>query len=286
MWTMIMTAALLTGASVQQSDTTFAVDPRGQLRLEDVRGDVTVHTWTRPEVRVGVDPDERRHLHVDAGSSTVRVGFDRPSAGDTDLQLTIPATMGVALTGTTADVHLIGVGGEVSVETVQGDIEVRGGNGMVRVHSVNGDITLADARGRIEAHAASGDLRLQNCSGEVTVELINGDLTLERIDASAVQASTVSGDIHFDGNIREGGHYALTSHSGDITMAVPENAGATITVQTFSGEFESAFPVRLTEQRRGQRFSFGVGSGSARVELQSFSGDIRLVRHGAASGEL
>ena len=45
MWTIIMAAALLTGAQGQQSDTTFAVDPHGQLRLEDIQGDVAIRTW-------------------------------------------------------------------------------------------------------------------------------------------------------------------------------------------------------------------------------------------------
>ena len=39
----------------------------------------------------------------------------------------------------------------------------------------------------------------------------------------------------------------------------------------------------LTE-RHGKRFDFTIGNGSARVELESFSGTIRLTRPGAHSG--
>jgi hypothetical protein len=53
-------------------------------------------------------------------------------------------------------------------------------------------------------------------------------------------------------------------------------------VSTFSGDFESDFPVPLRETRKGRRFSFSLGSGSAQVSLESFQGTIRLVRPGHA----
>ena len=57
-------------------------------------------------------------------------------------------------------------------------------------------------------------------------------------------------------------------------------ANATVSIATFNGEFESEFPVTLTEARKGKRFSFTLGSGSAQVTLESFQGTIRLVRPG------
>jgi hypothetical protein len=53
-----------------------------------------------------------------------------------------------------------------------------------------------------------------------------------------------------------------------------------VSVSTFQGDFESAFPVTLTEHR-GKRFDFTLGGGSARLDLESFGGTIRLVRPGA-----
>ncbi len=284
MWTMIVAAALLAGAQAQQSDTTFPVDPRGQLRLEDIQGNVSIRTWDEPRIRVGTGEEERRALRIDAGSSTVRVGFDRAEGGDGDLQLTIPATMGVRVSGTQGDVDAKGLQGEVSIEVVNGSIELTGGRGLVSLRSVQGDIEVHGVQGRMDFHTVAGDLEAADLSGDLVAESISGDVQLRTVNATDVQASTVSGDVTYDGSVRDGGHYVLKSHSGDVTFALPEGAGATITVETFSGDFESTFPVRLTEQRKGQRFSFGVGSGSARVELQSFSGDINLARHGAAVG--
>ena len=45
--------------------------------------------------------------------------------------------------------------------------------------------------------------------------------------------------------------------------------------------FEPWSPVTLTETRKGKRFNFTVGSGSAQVSLESFQGTVRLVRPGS-----
>jgi hypothetical protein len=51
----------------------------------------------------------------------------------------------------------------------------------------------------------------------------------------------------------------------------------TITVATFNGDFESDFPVTIMGTR-DKRFSFTIGDGSARLELETFGGSIRLRR--------
>jgi DUF4097 and DUF4098 domain-containing protein YvlB len=109
---------------------------------------------------------------------------------------------------------------------------------------------------------------------------VNGEIVLERVDATSLEATTVNGDVGYDGPIRNGGRYTLSSHNGDVTIAMAESSSATVSVSTFSGEFESEFPVTLRETRKGKRFSFTVGSGSAQVSLESFQGTVQLVRPG------
>jgi DUF4097 and DUF4098 domain-containing protein YvlB len=145
---------------------------------------------------------------------------------------------------------------------------------------VQGSVSLTGAKGRIDVHSVNEDVRVTNASGDITAETVNGEVVLERVDASGLSAETVNGDVGYDGPIRDGGRYSLSSHNGDITFAVPERASATITVSTFNGDFESDFPVPLRETRKGRRFSFGIGAGSAQVSLESFQGTIHLVRPG------
>jgi len=288
MWNAILAGVMLMASpAMQQTDTTVAVNPNGRLRMDDLHGDVVIHVWNRPEMRVHVSDADGARLRVSAGGPTVSVGLE-PAGGfwrgherSGDFELTIPATMSIAVSGPNGDVHIDGTEGEVSVETTSGDVQLRGGTRIVSIHAISGDVTVSQARARTEVHATSGDVQLTDVTGDLVVEAVSGDVTLRRIDATSVEATTVSGDMHYDGAVKDGGRYSLTSHSGDVTFAMPPGAGATIGVSTFSGDFDTDIPVQLTEQRQGKRFSFTLGSGGARVELQSFSGDIRLARPGA-----
>jgi hypothetical protein len=64
---------------------------------------------------------------------------------------------------------------------------------------------------------------------------------------------------------------------------------ATVFVRTFQGDFTADFPVQLPEGQNprsgSKRFNFTLGSGSARIELQSFGGDIVLARKTITSRE-
>ena len=80
-----------------------------------------------------------------------------------------------------------------------------------------------------------------------------------------------------------GGRYSLSSHNGDITLALPPTANASVAVSTFNGEFESDFPVTVSGGRKGKRFNFTLGNGGTPIELESFQGTIRLVRPGTVA---
>ncbi len=60
-------------------------------------------------------------------------------------------------------------------------------------------------------------------------------------------------------------------------------------MRTFQGDFAADFPVQLPEGQNARsgskRFNFTLGSGSARIELQSFGGDIVLARKAITSRE-
>ena len=91
----------------------------------------------------------------------------------------------------------------------------------------------------------------------------------------------MNGDIRYSGPIRNGGRYSLSTHNGDIRLTVAEGTNASVAVSTFSGEFESEFPVPLRGTRQGKGFNFTLGSGSAQVTLESFQCTIELVRPGS-----
>jgi len=268
-------------ALVQQIDTTVPARQGQRLVVDLYGGEVDVKTWARNAVRVEADPSSRTSVEIStAGDVEVRTEGRRGPPSAVDLHLTVPAWMGLDLSGVYTDVTVSGTRGPINVETVQGEVDVTGGDGLISLRSVQGSVRLKGAKGRISVNSVNEDVRVSDASGEIVAETVNGEIVLKRVDATSLEATTVNGDVGYDGPIRNGGRYTLSSHNGDVTIAMAESSSATVSVSTFSGEFESEFPVTLRETRKGKRFSFTVGSGSAQVSLESFQGTVQLVRPG------
>jgi DUF4097 and DUF4098 domain-containing protein YvlB len=278
----LASAALAALAFLQQIDTTVTAQQGQRLVVDSYGGEIAVKTWGRNAVRVEADPPARAEVQVSSSSAAVSVRSEgrRGPPASIDYTITVPTWMGLDLTGVYSDVKVEGVRGPITVQTVQGEVDVAGGEGTVSLRSVQGAVKLRGARGRIDVHSVNDEVRVSESSGEITAETVNGDVALERVDATSLNATTVNGDLGYDGPIRNGGRYILSTHNGDITLAASESTSATIMVSTFSGDFESDFAVPLKETRKGRRFSFTLGGGSAQVSLESFQGTIHLVRPG------
>ncbi len=280
----LASAAFAALTLTQQIDATVPVERGQRLELDLYAGDVDVKTWSRNAVRVVADGDSRARVEIERSATalSIRTSGRRGPPPSTDVELTVPAWMPLDLSGVYTDITIAGVRGPVTAETVQGDVTASGGEGPVSVKSVQGSVSVTGARGRIEANSVNADVEVSRSSGEISAETVNGDIDLQGTDATALTATSVNGDVSYDGPVHSGGRYALSTHNGDITLAVAEGASAAVSVSTFNGEFESDFPVTLTETRKGKRFNFTIGTGSAQVNLESFQGTVRLVRPGAA----
>jgi hypothetical protein len=132
-------------------------------------------------------------------------------------------------------------------------------------------------------------IRITNSSGEIAAETTNGDIFIDSAQTSNLEAFTVNGEVTFNGTIRDSGVYKLGTHNGDIRVGLGGANNATVFVRTFQGDFAADFPVQLPEGQNprsgSKRFNFTLGSGSARIELQSFGGDIVLARKTITSRE-
>lgn len=273
----LLAAAL---AAPPQTDTTFAVQPGARLEVRNTGGDITVRTWTRNEVRIEAEHAQRTEVEVESSGSVVRVrARSRFGPGNTvDYRITVPAAMSLDLSGMNADVDVQGARGEVSAQSVQGGITIRGGRGNVSARTVQGEVLVEGAEGQVRAASTSGEVRVVGGSGEVYAESVSGDVFLERVASGRVEAGTVSGDVYYDGTIQPRGRYSFVTHSGDVMASVQEGADVTVAVATMNGDLDASFATPSREDDRGRRFSFTLGSGSARLELETFSGDVLLRR--------
>jgi putative adhesin len=275
-------ATLATLAFQQQTDTTVPVRAGARLEVNNFGGDITVKTWSKSAVRIAADHSSRDHITIEATDQLVLVksGGRRGPSRVVEYDITVPAWMALALTGVYTDIAVDGAQGEITAETVEGSIKVSGGSGTVSLKSVQGDVTLEKARGRIDLNSVNESITATAVSGDIAAETVNGDIALTQIESANTEANTINGDITYDGTIKDGGRYHFSTHDGDLRVAVPEKASVSVSVSTFNGDFNACFPVQLTGKTK-HRFSFTIGAGSARLELESFGGDIRICRPGA-----
>ncbi len=274
-----------------KSDQTVDAAKGTRLVLSNNAGEVVVRSWDQDKVRIQATHGARDTVTAETTDMTLRIRTrsTRGPSGLVDYQITVPKWMPVNLSGTYLDATIDGTTAEVTVETVHGNARVTGGSGAVSVRSVEGIITIDKASGRVQATTVNEGIRVTNVTGEITAETTNGDIVIDNAQTSNLEASTVNGDVTFNGTVRDNGVYRLTTHGGDIRVGLGGAGNATIFVRTFQGDFTADFPVQLPEgqtPRRGsKRFNFTLGTGSARLELQSFNGDIVLARKAIVSKE-
>lgn len=271
----------LTMAPPQDTDTSFAVRQGQRLELSDFGGQVTIKAWRQNSIRLKAMHSSHDRVSISTDGSIVSISASaRHGPATIDYELLVPAWMPLSIAGTpSAEVSIEGTEAEVTVETVEGSVHVVGGSGNVSLRSVEGEVSVEGARGRIELNSVDGAISVKDCSGDITAETVDGEITMSGIESANVDASTVDGSVEYDGTIRDNGRYHFESHDGDVTVSVPEKANVTVSVSTFSGDFDSCFPLQLKDKTK-HRFTFVLGTGSARLEMESFDGSISICRPG------
>jgi DUF4097 and DUF4098 domain-containing protein YvlB len=268
------------------TDQTVAVTKGARLSIDNFAGEVIVKAWDRDQLRVQARHPSRTKIDVRTGPTVVTVRSSTSGApGSVDYEITAPAWMPVKIEGTFNFITVEGTQGEVSAATVRGDIIVRGGTGSVTAKSIEGEVTVENARGRVTASSVNQGIRISGVSGDISAETQNGSIILTKVTASNVELSTINGQIVFDGAVADRGRYRFTTHNGNITATIPENSNVALMVRSYNGNFSSQHQVKgppAEEIRRGRRLTYTLGNASAEMEMETFGGNIRVRRPGAA----
>jgi DUF4097 and DUF4098 domain-containing protein YvlB len=261
----------------QAVDTTFTVEPGGRLEVESGGGGVTVRAWDRNQVRVRSTARSRGDVSIRQTGRVVYVTRALPGAAG-DVEITVPAGYAVSVRGHAQSADIEGIGGDVTFASALGSARIRRVGGAVRAESFGGGIDIEDVRGSVQARSANRDVSIVRAAGDVVAETVNGAITMRDVTGVRVSATTVNGNIRFAGSLAADGQYAFAAHNGDVALAIPERSSAGFHIATFNGRFDAGFPVQVQAGGDARRFSFVLGAGSARVEVETFNGNIRVVR--------
>jgi len=232
---------------------TVPAEPGGTVSIELIAGSVDFIGWDRDEVQItGTLEDDVKGLEVDSDGKSVSI------------EVKVRSGRNINRASADLKVHLP-FGSRVEAEAVSADLTVESVDGDVSIECVNGTV-------RIE-----GDL------DDVNVSVVSGNINVESNTAmKGGSFETVSGNIDFRGDLDPGGRFQFESLSGNVRLYLPSSTSAEFTVETFSGDIDNELgpaAVRSGEYVPSKSLEFTLGSGAARVSVESFSGNVKLLQN-------
>jgi len=216
----------------------------------------------------------------------------RNDRGNIKLEVTVPRYSELEpIYIRSGSIKVIDLDGGVSLRTDDGHISVRRvgspRGGVVQVAMGSGNVDLSNINGDVRLVAISSNITVQCVKGDVSGRVASGQISVSNIDGD-VELNASSGALSFTGAIRPEGRYRLQVLSGNVEMNIPDRVGFTALLASYSGQIERDFQfshaLRNTPPgRKNQRLIGMYGDGSARIELDSFSGNVSLHKIDAGS---
>jgi DUF4097 and DUF4098 domain-containing protein YvlB len=198
---------------------------------------------------------------------------------DSHLTVKVPAGCRLEVDTVSADITVEGLTGVLELDSVSGGITVTGDPDELEAESVSGDIDVAVKSATMELASVSGSIKARGARGNVKVGTVSGNATVDAATVERVTLETVSGTVRFAGDLSADGRLEAESVSGTVEVALPAATAGSFRLESFSGDIDNGFgpPARRTsEYAPGVEAEFSSGSGGARVEIETMSGDIVL----------
>jgi DUF4097 and DUF4098 domain-containing protein YvlB len=269
----------------------FAAD--GTIEISNVRGSVSITGGNADRVTLGGSlgaqsklsiESSNRHLelHVESeGKSGGWLGSRGPQS-DTALVLSVPHGVSLKLDLVSADGKFNGIDGKsVEIDNVSGNVVIDAAPRSVDVDSVSGNVALQTAHAGVTEHAhlqtVSGNINVTGTDGRVKLETVSGKITFAAPTVAEFGAESVSGSIEASAAPAKAARFHVETMSGNLHLHLPAAVSARVHAETFSGGLHSDFgTVNKVEFGPGSNLDVRMGEGDARVEAQSFSGNVEL----------
>jgi DUF4097 and DUF4098 domain-containing protein YvlB len=262
------------------------------VEIRAVSHRLEVERWDRSEIEITGDYNsewEELRVSPDPGRFSFRIESRQRRGswsrrGDAGrLTIRVPEGVRIDLGSVSGDVHVRGLSGAVTAQTVSGGVKVEGSPRTVSMESVSGNVAFAGNAESVRAQTVSGGVDVEGGTGSVTAQSVSGQVQVAAsAPATSVTLNAVSGRVRFHGPLAREGSLRAESHSGQVELDFTGTLDAWLQLSTFSGRIEQQLGNVTEERRQGPRYGPGeelslvVGSGSARVEAKSFSGRVRV----------
>jgi len=280
----LLLLAVAPAAAGEDIDRGLPAPADGTVSISNVSGSIRIEGWDESRVRVtGTlgSGTERLEFENEGRRTIVKVVLPRHARDvePSDLVVRVPKGSLVDAGGVSASVTASGVIGELDLHSVSGDVIASGDPREVRAQTVSGDISLRTTCDDITAESVSGDVTIEGAGDEVEVSTVSGETTLDMDRVKRLRFNSVSGGLDWSGVPAAGASFEIESHSGSVTLVLPEKHAADFEITSFSGEIDNAFGPRARRTSKyapGRELEFSTGAGGARIRITTFSGDVTL----------
>jgi Putative adhesin len=285
---------------------TLRLGRNGTFDLQNVSGAVVVTGGGGNEVRIDAIKRVRNRNESEArallqaidvrmeernGNVEVRTDYPRRNwSGGVDFTVTLPRDANVILRSVSGDLRVGSLNGDLRAETISGNLVATSVKRIRQAKTISGDLEITDTDGdEVAAQTISGTLMARGIKARsVDLQSVSGDVRITDVESDRTFVRSISGSIEFSGQLARNGRYEFQSHSGDVRVTPLGSPGFTIEASTFSGDMRSDYPLTLQgnppnasltnrgPNRRPLRATFG--DGGAILTLQSFSGNITVVK--------
>ena len=275
----------LTAGALALVTTAFAADNRKEVRLDvapgatinivNSAGSVNLHSdngrqlqlvYTTHSDKVEVDQNstaDKKRIEI----VTHALPQQKPSAEEARVDYDITVPSGVSVTVTTATAP-------ITADGLRGDITLASDTGQITARNIS--------RSHVAIRSVAAPVNMNNMLLDyVDVTSSGGAVQMVNVAGPKVSVGTASGNITYEGDCSGGGAYNLSTHSGAIDVTLPQTASVDLSARSVSGKVENEFPLQQKPHtsfvpQTGRSFAGTSNSGSSSIELQSFSGRIRV----------
>lgn len=282
-------AALLLAQSAraEEIDKSAQADPRGEVVISNVSGEVEVTGWDRNEVHVNADLSdgvERLNFKTSGARTTIEVVLPkgRSYQGSTDLVVHVPRNSTLAITTVSADQTVKDVRGVQRLQAVSGMIQTELWNEDLELKSVSGDVNVRGHKGKgvLRVNTVSGGLHLEDVGPEMELGSVTGDMQVRVAELSRARIKTTNGNLELRAaKLTDDVRIDAEAINGDLRFHLPRQLDAEFDIETFNGEIDNCFgpkPSRSREYGPGNELRFKEGNGDGRIRIKALNGTVEV----------
>ena len=242
----LLYASLAQAADSKEIHQTIPLDRDGRLSIENFKGSISVTTWDRPEVEMGVridpdgmssDPNEMEkvaltEVRVSGAGPSVRIrssyehlrshrflgifGFENSSLPLVHFSIQMPATAHLEIKDYKSEIRVANLRADLKIKTYKGAVTVAGLDGGADLETYKGEMSVEFAR-------FSRDSRLETYKGEFEVRLPKDSRF--HLDADSGRGGAVNSDFELASHSMNVSGHALSTNAGGPALRFTTHRG-------------------------------------------------------------